>query len=122
MCKWLDGPRKIGAPKMNRFASLIFVLTAAQCLAEQLTARFEHLACAVVQVHSAKETGTPFFVDKNGTLATVAHVLYDKKFHIRGNDVLVDLTAKADLTITMRDGKTVPLNVPACAQNGPKQL
>jgi S1-C subfamily serine protease len=92
------------------------LVVADKCFSEDLASRFEKLSCAVVQVRSANETGTAFFVDKDGTLATVAHVLYDKKFHIAGNDVVVDLTAKQSLNITTHDGKTIQLNVSAPSQ------
>ncbi len=77
-----------------------------------LPTRYQRLACAVVQVQSDNETGTAFFVDDSGTLATVAHVLYDKKFRLVGNNVVVDLTKKPGLRIKIADGQVIPLNVP----------
>lgn len=44
--------------------------------AESLSKRYKRLACAVVHISNQAESGTGFFIDRDGTIATATHVLY----------------------------------------------
>ena len=77
----------------------------------QLTDRYARLSCAVVLVQSEKEFGTGFFIDGDGTLATAAHVIFDKTWTRQGDQPVLSLTRKQKLRIVMKDGTIHPFTV-----------
>jgi S1-C subfamily serine protease len=90
-------------------------------LAEDLPSRYKRLSCAVIQVQSQSETGTAFFVNNTGRLATVAHVLYDEKYRLLAGQVTADPSVKPGLRIGFPIGTTTDLKVPAPEPNTKKQ-
>jgi hypothetical protein len=63
------------------------------CRSEVSPERFDRLSCAVVQILTDSETGTGVFIDKDGTLLTASHVLYDRRWILSdGNRIQIVLT------------------------------
>jgi S1-C subfamily serine protease len=90
---------------------------------EDLVTRHTHLACAVVRIQSDNGFGTAFFVNSTGRMATAAHVLYDRKYHIQGGEVVAAVTAKPNLSVLFPKDVRTPLKVPTPgAEDGKRAL
>jgi S1-C subfamily serine protease len=97
---------------MKRYLLCFVGLSYCAIAADTLDVRYEKLSCAVVKVQFDGGTGTAFFANDSGRLATVAHVLYDRTYRIAANDVVADVTARRQLSIEFPKGTTTPLTVP----------
>ncbi len=80
--------------------------------AQSLSQRYEKLSCAVVRVEYEGGAGTAFFVNATGRMATVAHVLYERKYKIVDNLVVAEVTAKKSLKVNYPAGSSTNLTMP----------
>jgi len=77
--------------------------------AETLEVRYDKLSCAVVQVRFDGGSGTAFFVNSSGRLASVAHVLYDRKYRIVNGQIVAEVMPRTGLSIDFPKGTTTKL-------------
>lgn len=95
---------------LRAYATIILLVSGRSLFGDDLSSRFERLACAVIRVQYDGGSGTAFFVNDSGRLATVAHVLYERKFKLVGKQVIAEVTAHKNLRIQL-GRSTVPVTV-----------
>lgn len=78
---------------------------------ESLPERFDQLSCSLVRIDSDSGSGTGFFIDDQGTIATAAHVVVSAQFSIQGNLINVSLVPQKNLRATTSWRLTRPLQI-----------
>jgi S1-C subfamily serine protease len=67
---------------------------------KSLRQRYNSLVCAIALIQTERGTGTGFFVDSDGDMATAAHVVSTKNFRIIQNQVLFDVSVDQHISVT----------------------
>src|ERR1051326_1616201 len=76
-----------------------------------LTTRFKKLSCAIVQIKSGNESGTGFFINDSGTIATAAHVVFDTEYSGTLQDPIVTINPKNNVTVRTIDAQDKPVEL-----------
>lgn len=78
--------------------------------AQDLSARFKTVSCAVVRLQSDDGYGTGSFIDNHGDVLTAAHVVFSSSYSLYQGQIKVTLTPKPDLRL-MAAGRSLAINI-----------